>query len=131
MPARNALLADVVPASAYGRACGFERAMDNLGAMGGPLLALGLVAAVGLRWAIVLSVVPGLLAAAAIVYAIRRAPAVPRRERQALRIRIRPVMHGGLVRLMTAVAAFEASMTASPVSLPVECQSDGPLPAVD
>jgi MFS family permease len=64
VPARNALLADVVPASAYGRAYGFERMMDNLGAILGPLLALGLVAAVGVRWAIGLSVIPGLLAAA-------------------------------------------------------------------
>ena len=39
-PARNALLADVIPAQAYGRANGFERAMDNLGAILGPLLAL-------------------------------------------------------------------------------------------
>jgi sugar phosphate permease len=46
-PARNALLADIVPVSAYGRAYGFERAMDNLGAIGGPLLALALVALVG------------------------------------------------------------------------------------
>jgi hypothetical protein len=30
VPARNALLADVVPPAAYGRAYGFERAMDNL-----------------------------------------------------------------------------------------------------
>jgi MFS family permease len=72
VPARNALLADVVPASAYGRAYGFERAMDNLGAIVGSLLALSLVAAVGVRWAIVLSIVPGLLAAVAIVYAVRR-----------------------------------------------------------
>src|SRR3990172_6605722 len=35
-PARNALLADSVPQSAYGRAYGFERAMDNFGAIGGP-----------------------------------------------------------------------------------------------
>src|SRR5919199_1626295 len=69
VPARNALLADVVPASAYGRAYGFERAMDNLGAIGGPLLALGLVAVIGVRGAIVASAVPGLLAALAIVYA--------------------------------------------------------------
>jgi len=41
VPARNALLADVVPADVYGRAYGFERMMDNLGAIGGPLLALG------------------------------------------------------------------------------------------
>lgn len=72
VPARNALLADVVPSSVYGRAYGFERAMDNLGAIGGPLLALALIGAVGIRAAILLSVVPGLLAAAAIVYAIRR-----------------------------------------------------------
>ena len=37
---------------AYGRAYGFERAMDNLGAIGGPLLALALVALVGVRTAI-------------------------------------------------------------------------------
>ena len=75
VPARNALLADVVPAGAYGRAYGFERAMDNLGAIGGPLLALGLVALVGVRSAILLSIIPGLVAALAIVYAIRHAPA--------------------------------------------------------
>jgi MFS family permease len=45
VPARNALLADVVPAHAYGRAYGFERAMDNLGAIIGPLLAIGLYVA--------------------------------------------------------------------------------------
>ena len=72
VPARNALLADAVPPSAYGRAYGFERMMDNLGAIVGPLLALGLVATVGVRWAIGLSVIPGLLAAGAIVYAIRK-----------------------------------------------------------
>ncbi|MDQ6784995.1 MAG: MFS transporter [Actinomycetota bacterium] len=44
VPARNALLADIVPPGVYGRAYGFERAMDNLGAIGGPLLAIGLVA---------------------------------------------------------------------------------------
>ena len=45
-PARNALLADSVLPSAYGRAYGFERAMDNVGAILGPLLAIGLVAVV-------------------------------------------------------------------------------------
>lgn len=56
VPARNALLADVVSPTAYGRAYGFERAMDNLGAILGPLAAIGLVATVGTRWAITLSV---------------------------------------------------------------------------
>ena len=43
VPAGNALLADVVPAAAYGRAYGFERAMDNIGAILGPVAAIGLV----------------------------------------------------------------------------------------
>jgi len=54
VPARNALLADVVPANAYGRAYGFERSMDNLGAIGGPLLALALLQVVSVRTAILL-----------------------------------------------------------------------------
>jgi len=113
VPARNALLADVVPASAYGRAYGFERAMDNLGAIMGPLLALGLVAAVGLRWAIALSVIPGLLAAAAIVYAIGRTRQAEVRPRAPLRLHIRPVLHGDLGRLLGGVAAFEVGNVAA------------------
>jgi MFS family permease len=107
VPARNALLADIVPAGVYGRAYGFERAMDNLGAIVGPLLALALVGLVGVRTAIALSVIPGLLAAAAIVYAIRHAPRAERRDRQPLRLRIRPVLTGRLGRLMVGVSAFE------------------------
>jgi MFS family permease len=107
VPARNALLADVVPASVYGRAYGFERAMDNLGAIFGPLLALGLVALVGVRTAILVSVIPGLLATLAIVYAIRRAPSHEARDRPPLRIRVRPVLQGGLGRLFVGVSAFE------------------------
>jgi MFS family permease len=107
VPARNALLADMVPASVYGRAYGFERACDNLGAIAGPLLALGLVGLVGTRTAIALSIIPGLLAAAAIVYAIRHAPRAEERERQPLRLRVRPVLTGRLGRLMVGVSAFE------------------------
>jgi MFS family permease len=106
VPARNALLADVVPAAVYGRAYGFERAMDNLGAIVGPLLALALVGLVGVRTAIALSIIPGLLAALAIVYAIRHARAEPS-ERQPLRLRIRPLLCGRLGRLMVGVSAFE------------------------
>lgn len=107
VPARNALLADIVPASVYGRAYGFERMMDNLGAVGGPLLAIVLVAAVGIRWAIGLSVVPGIMAAVAIVYAIRHTAVSKRRERQPIRIRVRPVMHGALGRILVGTAIFE------------------------
>lgn len=97
----------VVPASEYGRAYGFERAMDNLGAIGGPLLALVLVAAFSVRTAILLSVIPGLLAVAAIVIAIRSVPRLERRARQPIRLRIRPVLRGELGRLLAGVALFE------------------------
>ena len=40
-PSRSALLAEAVSEGTYGRAFGYERAMDNLGAIGGPLLAIG------------------------------------------------------------------------------------------
>ena len=113
VPSRNALLADVVPASAYGRAYGFERAMDNLGAIGGPLLALALVALVGVRSAIMLSIVPGLLAAGAIVIAIRLAPKLGVREKRPLRIQVRPVLRGGLGRLFIGVGAFELGNAAA------------------
>jgi MFS family permease len=113
VPARNALLADLVPASAYGRAYGFERMMDNLGAIGGPLLALGLVAIVGVRSAILLSIIPGLFAALAILYAIRQIPAPKTRTRQPLQIQVRPVLTGRLGRLLLAVGAFEVGHVAA------------------
>jgi MFS family permease len=107
VPARNALLADIVPPAVYGRAYGFERAMDNLGAIGGPILALLLVGLVGTRNAILLSIVPGILAAFAIVYAIRRAPRAEPREHRPVRLRVRPVLTGRLGRLMIGASAFE------------------------
>ena len=107
VPARNALLADTAPAAAYGRAYGFERAMDNLGAIVGPLLAIALVAVFSTRTAILLSVIPGLLAVLAILYAIRHIERPKQRERQPIRLRIRPVMKGQLGRLMAAVSVFE------------------------
>jgi MFS family permease len=112
-PARDALLADVVPPDAYGRAYGFERALDNLGAIVGPLLALALVAVVGVRTAILLSIVPGLLAALAMLAAVRAAPILRQHERQPFRIRIRPVVHGRLGRLLAGVSAFELGNAAA------------------
>ena len=113
VPARNALLADIVPANAYGRAYGFERAMDNLGAIGGPLLAIGLVAAVGVRTAILLSVIPGLLATLAILYAIRATSRPRDQERQPLRFQLRPVLRGQLGRLFVGITAFEVGNVAA------------------
>ena len=113
VPSRNALLADATPPEAYGRAYGFERMMDNLGAIGGPLVALALVAAFSVRTAIVLSIIPGLLATAAIVYAIRHLPRLAARERTPIRIRVQPVFDAGLGRLLLSVSAFEIGNVAA------------------
>ena len=113
VPPRNALLADATDTSTYGRAYGFERAMDNLGAIVGPALALLLVVLVGVRTAMLISVIPGLFAAGAIVYAIRQVPVAKPRERRPIRIRLRPVMQGRLGRLMLGVGALELGHAAA------------------
>lgn len=113
VPARNALLADVVAAEAYGRAYGFERTMDNLGAIVGPLLALGLVSLFSVRTAILISIIPGLLAAVAIVYAIRQANLATVIERKKLRFQVRPVLRGQLGRVMVGFTAFEVGNVAA------------------
>jgi MFS family permease len=105
-PSRNALLADAVPISAYGRAFGFERAMDNLGAILGPLLAIALVALTSVRTAIVLSAIPGLMAAAAIWFAVRRIRERPHTH-VPFRVRVRPVIRGELGRILVGAGAFE------------------------
>jgi len=112
-PSRSALLAEAVSEGTYGRAFGYERAMDNLGAIGGPLLAIGLVALVGIRTAILVSIVPGLLAALAIVVGIRAIPKPERGERRPLRLRVRPVLRGRLGGLFLAISAFEVGNVAA------------------
>ncbi len=78
-PLHDALLADAVPSEARGRAFGLDEAADTLGAIGGPAIALLLVTAfaagegaLGLYQLIfVLGMLPGLLAAASILFLVR------------------------------------------------------------
>src|SRR5258708_7303200 len=70
-PIRNALLADQGPPAAYGRAFGFERALDSVGAVVGPLVASGLLVALGLRATLLLAGLPGLVAVALFLYCVR------------------------------------------------------------
>jgi MFS family permease len=112
-PARNALLADVVEPKAYGRAYGFERAMDNFGAIVGPLFALLLVSLVGLRTAIVLSIIPGLAAALAIAYAARHVKRSLTPEHRPIRLQVRRVIRGTLGRLFIGMGAFEIGNAAA------------------
>ena len=76
-PAKKALLAAAVPREAYGRAFGFERMMDTIGAIAAPLTALWLWSATGhsYRRVFLWTLLPGLSAALIFSLLIRERPA--------------------------------------------------------
>lgn len=108
-PARDMLLTDLASRDAYGRAFGLERAGDNAGAIIGPLAASGLVATFGIRHAILLAIVPGVLAAIAITIAAREArrTVADPGARRTLTLNLRELYTAGLARVLTPVALFE------------------------
>jgi MFS family permease len=71
-PARKAVLASSVAPETYGRAFGFERMMDTLGAIAAPITALWLLRVTSSNYRSVLlwSLVPGLAAAAAFAFLV-------------------------------------------------------------
>ena len=75
-PGRKAIMAAAVPAEAYGRAFGFERMMDTLGAIVGPLTALWLLERTGHKYASVFlwTLFPGMLAVACFGLLVREGP---------------------------------------------------------
>lgn len=73
---RDALLADLVTPERRGRAFGLQRAMDNAGAVAGPLLAAFLLKFVfeDERPVFLLAAIPGLLAVVLLVLAVKEKP---------------------------------------------------------
>ena len=106
-PARNALLASLAPPDAYGRAFGFERTMDHLGAVAGPLLGAALVASVGIRPTLYLAVIPGLFAAVAIVVAAREARGHVDPVRRRVHLELAALRETGILRALAPVTLFE------------------------
>ncbi|HVP92935.1 MAG TPA: MFS transporter [Acidobacteriota bacterium] len=76
-PPRDALLADSVPPEATGKAFGFHRAMDTLGAIIGPALALFFITFLNYHQIIAISVIPGLIAFFIVVFFVREAQKKP------------------------------------------------------
>ena len=72
-PIRKALLAASVTPETYGRAFGFERMMDTLGAIVGPVTAFALLPLLNYHYPTLfaLTLIPGLLAAAAIIFLVK------------------------------------------------------------
>jgi MFS family permease len=75
-PAKKALLAADVEPSAYGRAFGFERLMDTVGAIAGPLTALWLLEATShsYRRVFLYTLIPGLVAVLLFWLLVRERP---------------------------------------------------------
>src|SRR5258708_6787482 len=82
--------------------------MVNLGALGGSLAALLFLQLVGVRLASLRSVIPVVLAALAILCAVRQLPRVTSRERTQLRITMRPLLRGPLGQVLIGVSLFGA-----------------------
>ncbi len=76
-PVRDALLSESVPAEAHGRAFGFEGAMDTLGAVIGPLIALSLVGILPLRQIFLIAFIPGAITIGIVLFVLRDVPRQP------------------------------------------------------
>jgi len=67
-PPRDAAMATVIEPEYYGRAFGLQRAMDTLGSLVGPLVALACIGIVSVKGIFVLSFIPGILSVLAIFF---------------------------------------------------------------
>jgi MFS family permease len=76
-PVRDALLSESVPAEAHGRAFGFEGAMDTLGAVIGPAIALSLVGVIALRHIFLIAFIPGAITVLIVLFVVRDIPRLP------------------------------------------------------
>jgi MFS family permease len=76
-PVRDALLSESVPAEAHGRAFGFEGAMDTLGAVIGPAIALSLVGVIALRHIFLIAFIPGAITVLIVLFVVQDIPKPP------------------------------------------------------
>jgi MFS family permease len=117
---RDALLAESVPLSIRGRAYGFHQAMDNAGAVVGPLCATALLAlGTGMRGVFFFTAIPGALAMLALVFGVReepraqvahdKAPTMDRATRGALRRYLVAVLLFGLGNSSDAFLLLQAA----------------------
>ncbi|MGB7467213.1 MAG: MFS transporter [Candidatus Acidiferrum sp.] len=81
-PGRKALLAANVSPSSYGRAFGLERLMDTLGAIAGPLTAMGLLRVThhSYRTVFLWTLLPGMIAVASFWFLVRERPIATRKQ---------------------------------------------------
>ena len=82
---RDALVADITPAAIRGRAFGLRQSLDTVGAFAGPLMAIGLMAALAndMRLVFWVAVIPSILAVLFVIFGVeeRNDPAVQKPKR--------------------------------------------------
>ncbi len=76
-PVRDALLSESVPPEAHGRAFGFESAMDTIGAIIGPAIALSLVGVIALKHIFLIAFIPGAITVWIALFVVRELPRTP------------------------------------------------------
>lgn len=103
---RDALIADSVDPAVRGRAFGFQRAADNLGAFVGPVLAFAIMrwGHVTMRHVFLLAFVPGILAIVAVVFGVREIP--KRQTEQRVELADREKLSGRFWAFLVVVFVF-------------------------
>lgn len=76
-PVRDAWIASAVAPKDYGKAFGFNRALDTLGAIAGPLVAYILLSVVSLKTIFIISFIPGILSVISLVYFVQDNSVLP------------------------------------------------------
>lgn len=101
---RDALLSASVERSVSGRAFGIHRALDQTGAIVGPLLAFALLPLIGLRNIFLVSILPGGLAVVVLLLFVKERAG--KRRKVKLLANLREVLRGRFRRLLVVVALF-------------------------
>jgi MFS family permease len=83
-PVRDALLSESVPPEAHGRAFGFEGAMDTVGAIIGPAIALSLVGVIALQHIFLIAFIPGAITIVIVVFWVQDRPKIAQPHLQML-----------------------------------------------
>jgi len=102
--ARDALLSESISDKKLGTAFGIHRAMDQSGAVIGPLLTIVITAWIGLRYVFWLSFIPGILALLPLIFIVEER----RRKisKKGVEYRFKQVMYREFLLLLIVVAAF-------------------------
>ena len=106
-PQRYAAVPEFTDTGGYGRAFGFERGLHHLVSAAGPLLGFLALVALDVRGAMLVTVVPGVVAAVVGIALLRRSP-VPTTRPVPAKLQVRAVYRGTLGRLMAGITLFEA-----------------------